>query len=352
MPTTLHAAAEAYLRARHLSPGTQAEYRSTLRKWNRWGGAIPIEAMSRKNLREFLDWVFEQAVREDGDNPGRTANKARENLRAIVSWAWEHDLIQDFPRFPKPKPQRDVAGLHYLTKSELNALYFATHRLRNPPGWTESFPLGKYWRCALVVFFNYGVDTGTIWKTAPIHEPILWRHVSWNQQCPGGRAQARSRWGWLFYRRVKTKKTFYRPMNRPMNRAVHSHIRSIMPEDRQPDSPVFPGGGSRPNRRFQQLCTFAGIKPKLDVETGEEKLWQLKDLRKTCATYYDAHVPESSVEILGHTVGGVTYRHYAHRDPLAFKAIITIPQPSAFNALVRGYDGECPCCRRPFTPGR
>ena len=152
MPTTLQAAAEAYLRARHLSPGTQAEYRSTLRKWNRWGGAIPIETMSRKNLREFLDWVFEQAVREDDDNPGRTANKARENLRAIVSWAWEHDLIQAFPRFPKPKPQRDVAGLHYLAKSELNALYFATHRLRNPPGWTEPFPLGKYWRCALVVF--------------------------------------------------------------------------------------------------------------------------------------------------------------------------------------------------------
>jgi len=52
----------------------------------------------------------------------------------------------------------------------------------------------------------------------------------------------------------------------------------------------------------------------------------LKDLRKTCATYYDEHVPESSVEILGHSAGGVTYRHYAHRAPLAFKAIMTIPQ--------------------------
>ena len=26
-------------------------------------------------------------------------------------------------------------------------------------------------------FFNYGVDTGTVWKTEPFHEPILWRHV-------------------------------------------------------------------------------------------------------------------------------------------------------------------------------
>jgi hypothetical protein len=28
---------------------------------------------------------------------------------------------------------------------------------------------------------------------------------------------------------------------------------------------------------------------------------------------------------------------------------MTLPQPTAFMALVKGYDGECPCCRRPFT---
>jgi hypothetical protein len=64
---------------------------------------------------------------------------------------------------------------------------------------------------------------------------------------------------------------------------------------------------------------------------------------------YDEHLPESSVEILGHSVGGITYRHYAHRAPLAFKAIMTFPQPAAFSALIHGHDGECPCCRRPFA---
>jgi hypothetical protein len=109
------------------------------------------------------------------------------------------------------------------------------------------------------------------------------------------------------------------------------------------------GGGSRPNARFQELCTLAGIKPKRNAETGDEEDWMLKDLRKTCATYYDEHVPESSIEILGHSVGGITYRHYAHRESLAFRAIMTLPQPSAFRALVRGFDAECPCCRRSFT---
>jgi len=48
--------------------------------------------------------------------------------------------------------------------------------------------------------------------------------------------------------------------------------------------------------------------PKTNKETGTEEPWELKDHRKTCATYYDEHVPESSIEILGHSVGGITYR--------------------------------------------
>ena len=171
------------------------------------------------------------------------------------------------------------------------------------------------------------------------------RHVSWNRQSPDGEMKETSRWGWLFYRRVKTGKPFYRPMNR----VVHAHIKSIMPGNPAPDEPVFLGGSARPNVWFQELCEIAGIKPRTNVETGKEEPWLLKDLRKTCATYYDAHIPESSIEILGHSVGGITYRHYAHRAPLAFKAIMTLPQPTAFMALVKGYDGECPCCRRPFA---
>jgi hypothetical protein len=88
---------------------------------------------------------------------------------------------------------------------------------------------------------------------------------------------------------------------------------------------------------------------KTSVETREFQPWVLKDFRKTCATFYDEHIPESSVEILGHSAGEITYRHYAYRVPLAFKAIMTIPQPSAFSALTKGFDGQCPCCRRRFT---
>jgi hypothetical protein len=63
---------------------------------------------------------------------------------------------------------------------------------------------------------------------------------------------------------------------------------------------VFLGGGARPKARIQEPCGLAGIPPRTNFEIGKPEAWELKDLRKTCATYHDAHVPESSVEILGH----------------------------------------------------
>lgn len=212
----------------------------------------------------------------------------------------------------------------------------------------HEYPIERYWWCALVLFYNYGLDTGTIWKSTPSHESIIWRHVCWDKQSSGRDVKQQAPWGWLFYRRVKTGKTFYRPMNR----AVHSHVRSLLPQKLGPEDPVFLGGGSRPNARFQELCQLAGIKAKLDIESATEEPLELKDLRKACATYYDEHMPESSIKILGHSVGGITYRHYAHRAPLAFEAIMTIPQPSAFHSLVKGQEGQCPCCRRLFVESK
>src|SRR5260370_14643101 len=65
MQTTLKAAVESYLRAKTLSRGTRNEYRSTLRKWEQWGSSVPIEELRRKDIREFLDWVYERAVTDE-----------------------------------------------------------------------------------------------------------------------------------------------------------------------------------------------------------------------------------------------------------------------------------------------
>jgi hypothetical protein len=134
MSTTFKSTAESYLRAKGLSRGTRNEYLSTIRKWERWGSGSPIEQLRRKDVREFLDWVHEEAVKDGGTNAGRTANKA-EHLRAVISWAWEKELIEAPPRFPGPTDQRDVVGRHYLSRAEISALFFATHSMVSPRGW-------------------------------------------------------------------------------------------------------------------------------------------------------------------------------------------------------------------------
>ena len=81
------------------------------------------------------------------------------------------------------------------------------HFIPMPASWKQSLTVGHYWRAALVVFFNYGVDTGTIFKSAVFHEPILWRHIFWRPEPPNGQGRD-SRYGWPYYRRLKMNKQF------------------------------------------------------------------------------------------------------------------------------------------------
>jgi hypothetical protein len=101
MSTTLENAVAMYLRSGNPAQRTREEYSTTLRKWARWGSGVPLETLGRKEIREFLDWVHEAAAAHNGKNPGRTANKVRSHLRAVMSWAWEQDIVDALPRFPK-----------------------------------------------------------------------------------------------------------------------------------------------------------------------------------------------------------------------------------------------------------
>ena len=103
MSISLEAVSAKYLTAKKLSGGTRKEYKSTITKWTAWGNGVDVDQIDRSHIREFLDWVHEKAAQDGGSNPGRTANKARENLRAIMSWAWEQEFVAKLPGFPKPK---------------------------------------------------------------------------------------------------------------------------------------------------------------------------------------------------------------------------------------------------------
>jgi hypothetical protein len=47
--------------------------------------------------------------------------------------------------------------------------------MMRPTGWKRPIPVGRYWCSALALLRNCGVDTGTVWKSAPDHAE--WRRI-------------------------------------------------------------------------------------------------------------------------------------------------------------------------------
>ena len=160
-PSALRMSAEKYLVAtRELSSGTCKEYRSTVTKWIAWGkGALPSTRLGDLNYGISSIGSMRKLPRDVGSNCRTDGEQGTGNFES-------HNVVGPGSRITSRssldsrnrKPQRDVAGRHYLTKADLNALYFATYELKRPRGWKQSLTVGHYWRAALVVFFNYGVD--------------------------------------------------------------------------------------------------------------------------------------------------------------------------------------------------
>src|SRR5262249_23313544 len=109
MPTTLNSAVESYLRAKALSRGTRNEYFSTLRKWEQWGGGVPIEQLRRKEVREFLDWAHQRAVPDEGLALARPPHFDFVPLQALgpaslVEADCVRHVVNSFPRRSDPLP--------------------------------------------------------------------------------------------------------------------------------------------------------------------------------------------------------------------------------------------------------
>lgn len=334
-----------YLDAKRAAPRTRDEYRTTCKRLGEWSSQIlhrcvspmQVSELSREVIKDFLDWVYAQAVSKGDKNPGRSANKRRDHLHSVLTWALAQELIESLPRFPEQRDTKEAAGLFYLNESELNALYWATHSMPRPHGWTLPLTIGTYWRAALTFWLTYGADTQTVFAYDWAALPLKWSDVYWDPVAPDRSIKHECEWGWLYYQRKKTGRRFMRPMSREVN----LHLASIRPADGVGNSPdVFASaGGSRPCERFQELVALAKIENKLDFVTGAESKWTLKDLRKTCATWHEQHIPGSASAILGHAIGRgdgraqVTYRHYANLSPLEFRAITSFPYPAAFRSI-------------------
>ena len=109
------------------------------------------------------------------------------------------------------------------------------------------------------------------------HEPILWRHVSWEQESPERQVKEQSRWGWLFYRRVKTQQGV---LSTDEPRRARSHQKHHA-GDLIPTSRCSSVAGHGPTDDFDSCATSLESGPRRMWKPGKATPWLLKDLRKT-----------------------------------------------------------------------
>jgi len=332
---TFEEARRRYLDATGASRSTRAEYQTSGRKWAEWLNVhrsctpMHIREITAEVLDEWLTWVYEQA-KSQGTNPGRSHNKARSNMRAVLNWAAKRRLIAAVPVFPDERDQREVAGHYFLTDDEVERVYLATYQLADPPRWKDPRSLALLWRLGIVLERNYGFDTQILWPYGNRDATVLcWHHVHLDRLPPGRVANIQNEYGWLAIRRQKTGALLVLPLDA----VARAHLEVARPAVCNPETPIIGRAAARgrPCRILRKLIRWAGIPDKLDVETGAAVPWVLKDLRKTCAT---AHGPDVARLVLGHSSGSITERHYASSLPRLVEAFRSFPQPPALRGIL------------------
>ena len=333
---TFEEARRRYLDATGASRSTRAEYQTSGRKWAEWLNVhrsctpMHIRAIDAELLEKWLAWVYSEAQTSGDANPGRTTNKARSNMRAVLNWAAKRRLISSVPVFPDEREQREVAGTYFLTDDEMGKLYMATFRLAKPARWKDPRPLGLLWRCVLVLLRNYGFDTQILLPYGHRDTTVLrWEHVHTDPLPPGRLANIENPHGWLAIRRQKTGALLVLPLDE----IARAHLDAVRPAHVDPEAPVIGRSAARgrPCDVLRRLIAWAKVPPKLDVETGRAMPWVLKDLRKTCAT---SHGEEVARLVLGHSAGTITGKHYASSLPRLVEAFRQFAQPAAFRTIL------------------
>lgn len=350
----LRADFERYLSRKKLAPRSQAEYRTTLAKMLSWAASsaklhrsrTPMQFQSPQaaDVEAFLQWVYEQAVAEGTGNPGRVANKCREHLQAWLRWRVDQRELDALPRFPPRLEQIDAAGNFFLEDDEIDQVYWATYHLPKPRNWKSRLPIGAYWRTALVLFYNLGVDTHTLFPQRG-GEAVRRGDIFLQARSPSRTIRIAEQvqpliHGWLYFARKKTGKEF----ERPLNQAMYEHVKLLLADDDRPDSPLLScrgvsAGGCRPNERFGWLIKRARIEARIDLRTRTRHDWNLKHLRKTAGSAHEvaALSPMRSglggADVLGHSDAKVTHGNYVNAATAVANRIPLLPQPRSFTSI-------------------
>lgn len=348
------------------SPETIADYRRHVRAWETFcvecpaviappgdspmamqlgGSAAPkyrmvhpvLADVRRRHLLEFQRWLLSKG------HSNRTANKHLQDVTMVLRAAAKSEIIAAAPECDL-LPEKAAADKLYLTREQVGLVYegcsLATWPPADPP--RRLWPAPDYWRGLTVMFSTYGPRTQEIVRYESRMETLTWGQISWSEETPSQAGTATCPHGWFWYTPQKQRWAKSDPLVLPLTEIAAAHLRAIMPPDPSPAAPVFdfPLSSDRLYEQWEAIRAAAKIRPKKNIKTGVQPEFQLKHFRKTATTLLNLHRPGIAEFIVGHgerdgASSKVSRDHYDNQELRIVEALLTFPQPPAFEAIYR-----------------
>jgi integrase len=295
-----------------------------------------VDQINQAVLAEFRVWLVQEQPRSK-----LTINRAMRNIRSILLAAESAGAIDGAPtlrRLPAAKNRAKV----YIQSDHVEAIYRACKVATWPIQDEQRRPLphdpATYWRAAIVMWWCYGFRTQELIAYEHDHEPLTWSQISYELTSPISEVQSEQ--GWLWYVPQKQEALKPEPLVLPLCQAARRALQSIRPRQFDATLPVFPF----PLWKKEFYGTWAAIVRAANVRPrwiGGEQVYQIKHLRKSCATYHNLHNRGIAPFILGHAsrdneAVAMTDGHYDNVELALVRHFASVPVPSAFSSPSSG----------------
>jgi hypothetical protein len=318
------------------SPKTLADIERHLARWEEfWRSEQRITDPLVTSLckRHHLE-QWQQSLKAS-DLSIRTVNKHLASIRQLLICAEKHRLVSNRARLEQ-MPHKKAAAKLYLTDTQLDRLWNAASDLNWPQG--DIAPC-DFWRAALILFRTYGFRTQELIAYDSKHS------LKWNNICrdsaetPNPDGTAVNSLGWLWYVPIKQAWAKPDPLYLPLTRHSAAAIAKLVVGNS--DDPLFriPRSSRSFYNTWECWLNLADVKPKAIPGAKEQRKFEPKHLRKTCATYLDRHHKGLADAVCGWgdrtsetERSEVSSTHYIADELTIVDKLNSAPMPASFDA--------------------
>ncbi len=304
---------------------------------------LRVRGVKRRHLEEFQ--IHLQTCKSQRGKPfaKSTINGELGSIRQILCAAESHALLKE----GRPRIAKLAAGAaapkYYVSRDQMNGLWEACESARWPR--LAGMRTADWWRCALTLLWLYGFRTQELLAFQRDKTKLTWSGIHLQAETPNPAGQAMNELGWLVYVPQKQKwakpEPLYLPLT-PHSRAAIDWLATAAREQCEgllpPDRPLFPWSKAHKQlyAQWEAIQSRAGVQTKLGLP------YDFKHLRKSAATYLEAHWPGLGEAVVGwadrnnqtSAPSQVMKVHYQVDEVVMVEKLATYPVPECFTTLL------------------